>query len=65
MKTFTRKPLWLAIITALAAVGLFAFASPAGAYAPLPPGPGAQLQTCPNSTTLTGNPLGGRRSHLL
>ena len=65
MKTLTRKSLWLAIVTALAAVGLFALASPAGAYgpyapyAPLPPGPVAQLQPrCLNSTTLTGDPLG-------
>jgi hypothetical protein len=59
MKTLTRTSLGLAIVTALAAVGFFALASPAGAYAPLPPGPGAQLQPpCRTPTTLTGNPLG-------
>jgi hypothetical protein len=59
MKTLTRTSLGLAIVTALVAVGLFALASPAGAYAPLPPGPGAQLQPpCRIPTTLTGNPLG-------
>jgi hypothetical protein len=57
MNTLTRKSLGLAIVTALVAVGLFALASPAGAYAPAP-GPGATLQSCPSSTTLTGNPLG-------
>ena len=34
MKTFTRKPLGLAILAALVAVGLFALASPVGAAAP-------------------------------
>jgi len=59
MKTLTRTSLGLAIVTALVAVGLFALASPAGAYAPLPPGPGAQLQPpCRIPTALTGNPLG-------
>ena len=56
MKSVTRKSLGMAIVTALAAVGLVAFASPAGAYAPAPI---PKLQpTCPTSTTLTGNPLG-------
>ena len=60
MKTLTRTSLGLAIVTALAAVGLFALASPAGAYAPFP-GPTTWLASpCQGSTTLTGtgNPIG-------
>jgi hypothetical protein len=59
MKSLTRKSLGLAIVTALAAVGLFAFASPAGAYAPAPPPPNKLAPPpCQGSTTLTGDPLG-------
>lgn len=60
MKSLTHKSLGLAIVTALAAVGLFALASPAGAYAPAPPPPNKLAPPpCQGSFTLTANPLGG------